>query len=136
MTLPMTMTKYDAVALPPARRTELLEELATTLADRDRIKMHNEEIAKKAKEILKSRELRIKELTDQLVVNSESVARACTIEYDFLQNTTTIKDAKTKDIVETRAMTVQERTELQDEKDALRGAGDDQPFYGNKKKRR
>jgi len=118
MSLPMTVTKHEAVPLQNGRRNELLEELAKTLSDRDRLTLHNAEIQKKAKEIIKSRELRIKELTEQLAVNSETIPRECLIEYDFNANTVRLKDAKTRELVDERAMTPQERAELVDERDA------------------
>jgi hypothetical protein len=103
--------------------------LARTLEDRNRIKRHNDEIAKKAKEILKARESRITELTDQLTLGTESVGRDCTIEYNLVTNTTYVKDAKTKELIEERAMTPKERAELADSRD-------DQPAYNGLRKRK
>jgi len=127
--LPMTLTKYESVAMQPARRTELLEELARTLEDRNRLKRHNDDIAKKAKEILKARESRITELTDQLTLGTESVGRDCTVEYNLLTNTTVLKDAKTHELIEERAMTAIERQEFADSRD-------DQPSFGNGSRRK
>lgn len=128
MSLPMTLTKYDAVPMTPSRRYELLEELASTVADRKRLKMHNDDLAEKARDLLKSRDTRITELTDQLTLGTEAIGRDCELEYILLTNTTIVKDAKTKEILETRAMTSQERASLIDENDS-------QPDYSGHGKR-
>ena len=116
--LPMTMTKYESVPMTPGRRMDLLEELATTCADRDRLVRFNADVQKKAKEIVKARESRISELTDQLALGTESVGRDMNLEYNLLNNTTLVKDAKSGELIEERAMTAKERQAILDESDA------------------
>lgn len=110
----VTTTRHIPVPLTESQKREMHEELVVQIRDRDRIVDLLADITKRNKEVIRTRETKIKELAETLEQGHVMTSIQCRRDIDIQANTLRVIRVDNKQVIEERALTAKERAAIID----------------------